>query len=90
MCAEYGSRKTPFGILSVMEQQELIDRIKKLPQDRVAEAAEFVESLARREHAANRKSLRQALSDYAIQHAGTIGDLDPALEAAHGVRIARN
>ena len=65
-----------------MEQHELIDRIKKLPQDRVAEVAEFVEYLVSREHSRKRVNLHEALSDYAIQHAGTIADLDPALEAA--------
>ena len=65
-----------------MERQELIDRIKKLPQDRVAEVAEFVESLAQRERNGSRTTLHQALSDYAIEHAGTIADLDPALEDA--------
>ena len=65
-----------------MEQQELIDRIKKLPQDRVAEIADFVESLTRRERNLDRKNLHQALSDYAIQHAGTDADVDPDLEAA--------
>lgn len=64
-----------------MERQELIDRIKKLPQDRVAEVAEFVESLAQRERS-SRSNLHQALSDYAIEHAGTTADLDPALEDA--------
>jgi uncharacterized protein DUF2281 len=70
------------AIISLMEQQELIDRIKKLPQDRIAEVAEFVESLAQRERNLSRANLHQALSDYAIEHAGTIADLDPALEAA--------
>jgi hypothetical protein len=65
-----------------MERQELIDRIKKLPKDRVTEVAEFVESLARRERNGGRANLHQALSDFAIQHAGTIADLDPALEDA--------
>ncbi len=65
-----------------MEWQELIDRIKKLPQDRVAEVAEFVESLARREHSLNRMTLHQALTNYAIQHAGTDADMDSDLEAA--------
>jgi len=63
-----------------MERQELIDRINKLPQDRVAEVAEFVESLAQRESNGSRANLHQALSDYAVEHAGTIADLDPALE----------
>src|SRR5258706_11046009 len=70
------------AIISTMEQQELIDKIKRLPQDRVAEVEDFVDSLARREHTGNRKNLHQALSDYAIQHAGTNADLDSDLEAA--------
>ena len=65
-----------------MEQQELIEKIKRLPQDRVAEVENFVDSLARREHSLNRINLHQALSDYAIQHAGTDADVDPDLEAA--------
>ena len=64
------------------ERQELIDRIKKLPHDRVAGVAEFVESLAQRERNGGRPNLHQALSDYAIEHAGTIADLDTALEDA--------
>ena len=65
-----------------MEQQELIEKIKRLPQDRVAEVEDFVDSLVRREHSLNRPNLHQALSDYAIQHAGTAADIDPDLEAA--------
>ena len=65
-----------------MEQQELIEKIKRLPQDRVAEVENFVDSLARGEHGLNRINLHQALSDYAIQHAGTDADFDPDLEAA--------
>ena len=60
-----------------MEQQELIEKIKRLPQDRVAEVENFVDSLARREQGGKRINLHQALSDYAIQHAGTDGDVDP-------------
>ncbi len=65
-----------------MEQQELIEKIKKLPQDRVAEVEDFVDFLARREHSLNRISLHQALTNYAIQYAGTDADFDPDLEAA--------
>jgi len=50
-----------------MEQQELIEKIKRLPQDSVAEVEQFVDSLARRERSFNRTSLHQALADYAIQ-----------------------
>jgi hypothetical protein len=65
-----------------MEQQELIEKIKRLPQDRVAEVESFVDSLARRDNSGNRESLHQALTDYAIQHAWTNADLDTELEAA--------
>ena len=65
-----------------MEQQELIEKIKRLPQDSVAEVEEFVDSLTRREGILDRESLHQALTNYAIQHAGTDADLDPTLEAA--------
>jgi hypothetical protein len=65
-----------------MEQQELIEKIMRLPQDRVAEVESFVDSLARRQHSSNRLNLHQALSDYAIQHAGTDADFDSELEAA--------
>lgn len=65
-----------------MDRQELIEKIKRLPQDSVAEVEDFVDSLARREHSLNRTSLHQALADYAIRLAGTDADLDPALEAA--------
>ena len=65
-----------------MELQKLIEKIKGLPQDKVAEVEDFVDSLARRDQSLNQTSLHQALADYAIQHAGTDADFDPALEAA--------
>ena len=49
-----------------MEQQELIEKIKRLPQ----------------EPGPDRETLHNAISDYAIQYAGTNADLDPDLEAA--------
>jgi hypothetical protein len=55
-------------------------KIKRLPQDRVAELENSVDSLARREQSRNRINLHQALTDYAIQHAGTAADIDPDLE----------
>jgi len=66
-----------------MEQQELIEKIKRLPQDSLAEVEDFVDSLARRNNSIlNRKSLHQALTNYAIEHVGTDADLDSDLEAA--------
>jgi hypothetical protein len=70
-----------------MEQQELIEKIKRLPQDSVAEVEDFVDSLARREHSPNRMNLHQALTNYAIQHAGTDADLDSDLENAASDRL---
>src|SRR5258706_8979560 len=75
-------REKSCAILSTMEQQELIEKIKRLPQDRVAEVESFVDSLARRDNSSNRENLHQALTDYATQHAGTDADLDPELETA--------
>jgi hypothetical protein len=70
-----------------MEQQELIEKIKRLPQDRLAEVEDFVDSLALREPGLNRISLHQALTNYAIQHAGTNADLDPDLETAASAHL---
>ena len=82
-------RKKSCAILSTMEQQELIEKIKRLPQERVAEVEDFVDSLARREQSRNRMNLHQALTDYAIQHAGTDADIDPAIEAAASDHLLR-
>jgi hypothetical protein len=76
------SHEKSCAILSTMEQQELIEKIKRLPQDRVAEVEDFVNSLARREYSSNRLNLHQALADYAVRYAGTAADIDPDLEAA--------
>jgi hypothetical protein len=65
-----------------MERQELIEKIKRLPPDSVARVEDFVDALARREGILDPKSLHQALTNYAIQHAGTDADLDSDLEAA--------
>lgn len=67
---------------TTMEQQKLIEKIKGLPQEKVAEVEDFGDSLTRRDQSLNRTKLHQALTDYANQHAGTDADLDPALEAA--------
>jgi hypothetical protein len=60
---------------------ELIEKIKRLPQDRIAEVEAFVDSLSRKP-ALNRAAIHQALTEYALEHAGTDADLDPDLEAA--------
>jgi hypothetical protein len=65
-----------------MEPQELIEKIRRLPQESVAEVEEFIDSLARRKAILDRKSLHQALTNYAVQYAGTEADLDSDLEAA--------
>ena len=64
-----------------MEQQELIEKIKDLPQDRIAEVEAFIDSLSRRP-GLDRAALHKALSEYVNQNSGTNADLDPDLEAA--------
>ena len=68
------------GILSFM-QHELIEKIKRLPQDRIAEVEAFIDSLSR-EPGLDQTALHRAISEYAVQHMGTNADLDPDLEAA--------
>jgi len=68
-------------MLSLMEQHELIEKIKRLPHDRIAEVEAFIDSLSQ-ERALDRTALHQALTEYALEHGGTDADLDPDLEAA--------
>lgn len=72
-----------------MEQRELIEKIKRLPQDRVAEVEDFVDTLAKRAPGSSRIGLHHALTNYAIQHAGTDADVDPELEAAASDHLLR-
>ena len=60
---------------------ELIEKIKRLPHDRIAEVEAFVDSLSRKP-ALDRTALDEAITEYALQNAGTNADLDPDLEAA--------
>ena len=64
-----------------MERQDLIEKIKKLPHDRIADVEAFIDSLSRNPDL-DRETLHRALTDYSIQHMGTTADLDPDLEAA--------
>jgi hypothetical protein len=64
-----------------MERRELIEKIERLPPDRLAEVEAFIDSLTRAPRL-DRTALHQALSEYATQHAGTDADLDPDLETA--------
>src|ERR1700694_2945252 len=82
ICSAFSHLTKSCAIISAMEQQELIEKIKRLPQDSVAEVEDFVDYLARSEGILSRKSRHQALTNYAIQHAGTDPDLDSDLEAA--------
>jgi hypothetical protein len=64
-----------------MERHELIKKIEERPQDRLAEVGDFVESVSSRDEEINPSGLHQALSDYAIRHAGSGADLDEEMEA---------
>jgi hypothetical protein len=58
-----------------MERQELIEKIEQVPPDRLAELERFVESILNRDDASGRTLLSDALTDYALEHAGTVADL---------------
>jgi hypothetical protein len=64
-----------------MEQQQLIEKIRRLPQDRIAEVEAFVDLLSQ-DPGLDRTTLDRGIRDYAVQHVGTNADLDPDLEAA--------
>ena len=51
-----------------MERQELIKKIEQLPPDRLVEVEKFVDSIAGAE--ADRDSIHQALTEYAMKHSG--------------------
>ena len=59
----------------------MIEKIKRLPHNRIAEVEAFVDSLSKKP-ALDRAAIQQALSEYALQYGGTDADLDPDLEAA--------
>jgi hypothetical protein len=60
---------------------ELIEKIKRLPHNRIAEVEKFVDSVLGKP-ALDRQAIDQAIREYALQHGGTDVDLDPDLEAA--------
>jgi len=60
---------------------ELIEKIKRLPHNRIAEVEAFVDSILRKP-ALDRAAIDRAIRDYALEHGGTDVDLDPDLEAA--------
>ena len=60
---------------------ELIEKIKRLPHDRIPEVEAFVDSILRKP-ALDRAAIDRAIRDYALEHGGTDVDLDPDLEAA--------
>ena len=62
-----------------MQTETLIEKIKSLPPERLAEVEDFVDSIAQRDAATSR---HEAIAAYAAEHAGSAVDLDPELEAA--------
>lgn len=59
-----------------MQTEALIEKIKSLPPERIAEVADFVDFIARRNATAARY---EAIAAYAAQYGGTAADLDPEL-----------
>ena len=62
-----------------MQPETLIEKIKKLPPERVAEVEDFVDFIAQRNSSSTR---HDAIAAYAAEHAGSDVDLDQELEAA--------
>lgn len=62
-----------------MQVEELIEKIKGLPPERIAEVEDFVDFIAQRNAAAARHA---SIAAYAAEHAGSDVDLDPELETA--------
>lgn len=60
---------------------DLIEKIKRLPHNRIAEVEKLVDSVLRKP-ALDRAAIDRALTEYALKHGGTDVDLDPDLEAA--------
>lgn len=64
-----------------MDTETLIEKIKSLTPERIAEVEDFVDFLAQRD-ASKQSARHEAIAAYAAQHAGSIADLDPELEKA--------
>ncbi|HEV7377791.1 MAG TPA: hypothetical protein VGN95_23955 [Pyrinomonadaceae bacterium] len=62
-----------------MQTESLIEKIKSLPPERIAEVEAFVDFIAQRNIAAARHA---AIAAYAAEYGGSAADLDPELEAA--------
>ncbi|GEM_PF-4045757 len=69
-----------------MERQELIKKIEELPPDRLAELETLLESILNRNDSSRRTILSEALTDYALKHAGTAANLPLADEYRTSVK----
>lgn len=67
-----------------MQEQTLIEKIRRLPPERIAEIEDFVDFLAQRagDNRMSQNARDEAIAAYAAEYAGTGADLDPVLEAA--------
>jgi uncharacterized protein YciW len=65
-----------------MQTEGLIEKIRNLPPEKLAEVEDFVDSLARRATSRARRARHEAIAAYAAQYAGTPTDIDPELERA--------
>ena len=62
-----------------MQVEVLIEKIKSLPPEGIAEVEDFVDSIANRDTAAARHA---SIAAYAAEHGGSDVDLDTELEKA--------
>jgi hypothetical protein len=61
-----------------VQTESLIEKIKSLPPERIAEVEAFVDFIAQRNIEAAR---HEAIAAYAAEYGGSAVDLDPELEA---------
>lgn len=59
-------------------QENLVEKIKSLPPDKIADVEHFVESLL--SESKRSKARADAIATYAAEHAGRDADLDEELE----------
>jgi hypothetical protein len=63
-----------------MQTERVIEKIKRLPPERLREVEAFVDFLAARESSAG--ALHAEIAAYAAEYGGSGADLDPELEEA--------
>lgn len=65
-----------------MQNEGLLEKIRRLPPDKIAEVEDYVDFLSARSDSARREAVYQSIAAYASRNAGTENDLAEDLEAS--------